>query len=110
MPRRRKLTETERRKTSFHLIIVSIIVTILLIIIFNRSRFVAISDLDNTVSDLTTSIDSLEDEVDSLRTEIDRLLNDSLYMEQVIRETLGWGREEESIIRFIRTDTTEVTD
>lgn len=88
----------------------SAIITILLIIIFNRNRFVSISELDDTVSELTTSIDSLQNEVDSLRTEIDLLLNDSLYMEKIVRETIGWGREDEYIIRFARTDTIETAN
>ncbi len=107
---RRKITRAEQKKAAYYIILVSIIITILLIILINRNRFITISELDDTVSELTVSIESLETEVDSLRTEIDRLTNDSLYMEHVIRGILGWGREGENIIRFIRVDTTEAVN
>jgi hypothetical protein len=36
-------------------------------------------------------------------------MSDSLYLEKMVREILGWGYSDEYIIRFVHPDSTETS-
>ena len=86
------------------MILVFVFVLVVVILVFNRHGFIALASLRNDIENLSLSIDSLQQEVDLMNSEIEQLLSDSAYMEKMVREILGWGREGEHIIRFIRPD------
>lgn len=79
------------------------------ILVFNSHGFIALSRLKSDVDQLSVSIDSLHRELDSLEFEIERLMSDSLYLEKMVREILGWGYSDEYIIRFVHPDSTETS-
>lgn len=88
--------------------LVSVFVLVVVILIFNRHGFMALAGLKGEVDRMEGSIDSLRTEIDSLEAEIYRLRNDSLYLEKMVREVLGWGRAGEYIVRFVRPDSSGV--
>lgn len=92
----------------FYVILVSVLVIVVAILVFNRHGFIALAGLKGDVDRISRSIDSLQAEIDSLESEIEQLMSDSLYLEKMVREILGWGREGESIVRFSIPDSTEV--
>lgn len=92
----------------FYVILVSVFVIVAAILVFNRHGFIALAGLKQDVDRISMSIDSLQAEIDSLESEIRRLRSDSLYLERMVREILGWGREGEHIVRFTELDSTEV--
>jgi cell division protein FtsB len=75
-----------------------------LILIYNRNGFMAITDIQGEIQEIRAANDSLSREIDSLTNVIHLLENDSLYMEKRVREILGWGREDEFIIRFVEPE------
>lgn len=70
------------------------------ILAFNRNGFMAITEMEREIEAIQYANDSLSREIDSLNAVIYLLENDSLYMEKRVREILGWGRENEYIIRL----------
>lgn len=92
----------------FYVILVSVLVIIVAILVFNKHGFIALARLKGDVDRISRSIDSLQAEIDSLESEIEQLMSDSLYLEKMVREILGWGREGEHIVRFFNTDSTGV--
>jgi len=92
----------------FYVILVSVFVIVAAIILFNRHGFFALAGLKGDVDRISLSIDSLRADIDSLESEIQQLRNDSLYLERMVREILGWGREGEYIVRFAEPDSTRV--
>lgn len=78
------------------------------ILVFNRHGFIALARLKGDVENISLSIDSLQKQIDSLESENERLREDSVYLEKVVREILGWGREDEYIVRFSEADSAEV--
>jgi len=101
-----KQQHDESRKL-FYIILVCVLVIVAAILVFNRHGFIAVADLKADVDRIALSIDSLQTELDSLESEIDRLSSDSLYLEKMVREILGWGRTGEHIIRFSLSDSSE---
>ena len=91
----------------FYVILVSVFVLIAAILVFNRHGFIALAGLKGDVDRISLSIDSLRAEIDSLELEIELLQSDSVYLERMVREILGWAREGEHIVRFSETDSTE---
>ncbi|MFO8184459.1 MAG: septum formation initiator family protein [Candidatus Aegiribacteria sp.] len=91
-------------RRTFYVILVSVFVLLVVILIFNRHGFMALAGLKGDVERMDGRIDSLRNEIDSLEAEISRLQNDSLYLERMVREVLGWGRAGEHIVRFVRPD------
>ncbi len=90
----------------FYVILVSVFVIVAAILVFNRHGFIALVGLKGDVDRVSLSIDSLTAEIDSLQLEIELLQSDSTYLERVVREILGWGREGEHIVRFTESDST----
>ncbi len=90
------------------MILVFVFVLVVVILVFNRHGFIALTKLRNDIESLSLSIDSLQEQVDMMNSEIGQLLSDSAYMEKMVREILGWGREGEHIVRFIRPDSSGV--
>ena len=88
-------------RKSFYVTLVAVFVIVVGILVFNRHGFIALAGLREDVDAMSLSIDSLRTEIDSLEAEIERLRSDSLYLERMVREILGWGRSGESIIRFV---------
>lgn len=86
------------------MILVFVFVLVVVILVFNRHGFIALANLRNDIENISLSIDSLQQQVDLMNSEIEQLLSDSAYMEKMVREILGWGREGEHIVRFIRPD------
>ena len=93
----------------FYVILVSVFVIVATILVFNRHGFIALAGLKGDVDRISLSVDSLQAEIDSLEMEIELLQNDSIYLERMVREILGWGREGEHIVRFTEPDSTEVS-
>ncbi len=96
-------------RRSFYVILVSVFVIVAAILVFNRHGFIALAGLKGDVDNISLSIDSLNAEIDSLELEIELLQGDSIYLERVVREILGWGREGEHIVRFTELDSTEAS-
>lgn len=90
------------------MILVFVFVLVVVILVFNRHGFIALTKLRNDIESLSISIDSLQEQVDLMNSEIGQLLSDSAYMEKMVREILGWGRDGEHIVRFIRPDSSGV--
>ncbi len=90
------------------MILVSVFVIVAAILVFNRHGFITLVGLKENVDTISLLIDSLHSEIDSLESEIHRLQSDSLYLERMVREILGWGRPGEHIVRFIGPDSTGV--
>ena len=109
------VTETDlQQRTSgnrrmFFVILVSVFVIVAAILVFNRHGFIALSGLKGDVDRISLSIESLHAEIDSLELEIQLLQSDSIYLEKMVREILGWGREGEHIVRFTELDSTEAS-
>lgn len=92
----------------FYVILVSVLVIVVAILVFNRHGFIALARLKGDVDRISLSIDSLQTEIDSLESEIEHLMSDSIYLEKMVREIMGWGREDERIVRFSSPDSAEV--
>lgn len=92
----------------FYVILVAVFVLVAAILVFNRHGFISLAGLKGDVDRISLSIDSLRVEIDSLELEIERLRSDSLYLEKMVREILGWAREDEHVVRFIETDSTGI--
>ncbi len=78
------------------------------ILVFNRHGFIALAGLKRDVDRIALLIDSLNTELDSLELEIQKLRSDSVYLEKIVREILGWGREGEYIVKFASPDSTGI--
>jgi len=64
----------------------------------------ALGALREEMDRVSGTIDSLELQIDDLEHELELLSSDSAYMERMVREILGWGREGEFIVRFQTPD------
>jgi len=84
--------------------VVILFVLIVAALVFNRNGFIALGELRDEIDRVSGSIDSLETQIDELELDLERLSSDSVYMEQMVREILGWGREGEFIVRFVPPD------
>jgi cell division protein FtsB len=93
-----------KSRRTFYVTLVSVFVLVIAILVFNRHGFIALAGLKGEVDRMTVGIDSLHREIDSLEAEIEKLRGDSLYLEKMVREILGWGRPGEYIVRFIWPD------
>ncbi len=102
------MKKTGKNRRLFYVILVFVFVLVVVILVFNRHGFIALAKLRNDIEKTSLSIDSLQQQVDLMNTEIEQLLSDSAYMEKMVREILGWGREGEHIVRFIRPDSSGV--
>lgn len=102
------MKQTAKNRRLFYIILVSVFVLVVAILVFNRHGFITLASLRSDLETVSLSIDSLQKQIDSLESEIDRLSSDSVYLERMVREILGWGREGEYIVRFISPDSTEV--
>ncbi|MCK5116002.1 MAG: septum formation initiator family protein [Candidatus Aegiribacteria sp.] len=91
----------------FYVILVSVFVIVTAILVFNRHGFIALVGLKGDVDRISLSIDSLNAEIDTLELQIELLQSDSTYLERMVREILGWGREGEHIVRFTEPDSAE---
>ncbi len=70
-----------------------------------NNGFMAITEIQEDVHRVTATNRLVESEIDSLNQVIFLLENDSLYMEKRVREILGWGYENETVIRFMEPET-----
>ena len=93
-----------KSRRTFYVTLVSVFVLVIAILVFNRHGFIALAGLKGEVDSMTAGIDSLQREIDSLEAEIEKLRGDSLYLEKMVREILGWGRPGEFIVRFVLPD------
>ncbi|PIE51306.1 hypothetical protein CSA37_12205 [Candidatus Fermentibacteria bacterium] len=82
------------------LMVIAVFLIVGAILLFNRNGFVAITRIQSQVDSLRRENESLESRIDSLENTILLLESDSSYMEKRVREILGWGRDNELIIRF----------
>lgn len=87
-----------------YVIVVILFVLIVATLVFNRNGFIALGELREEIDRVSGTIDSLENQIEELELDLERLSSDSLYMEQMVREILGWGREGEFIVRFVPSD------
>ena len=102
------MKKTGKNRRLFYVILVFVFVLVVVILVFNRHGFIALAKLRNDIENTSLSIDSLQQQMDMMNSEIEQLLSDSAYMEKMVREILGWGREGEHIVRFIRPDSSGV--
>jgi cell division protein FtsB len=96
----RRLKEMRRARLFTTLLVTAAFLVAGSILLFNRNGFMAITDMENEIEAVQSANDSLAREIDSLNHVIYLLQSDSLYMEKRVREVLGWGRENEFIIRL----------
>jgi cell division protein FtsB len=103
----RKLPPSEGRKTRLltALLLTAVFLVTGTILLLSRNGIMAITEVQGDVDNVAAENRQLEAEIDSLNTVIDLLENDSLYMEKRVREILGWGREGETVIKFMEPDT-----
>ena len=71
------------------------------LVLFNRHGFLSNRQLELHMQETAREVDTLRAELDSLEHMIELLQFDSLYMETMVREVLGWGRPGEHIVRFV---------
>jgi cell division protein FtsB len=71
------------------------------LVLFNRHGFLSNRQLELQMQETAREVNTLRTELDSLERLIERLQFDSLYMETMVREVLGWGRPGEHIVRFV---------
>jgi cell division protein FtsB len=104
---KRKLPPEESRKTRLltALLLTAVFLVTGAILLFNRSGFMAITEIQDDVNSVVTENRQLSRDIDSLSQVVYLLENDSLFMEKRIREILGWGREGETVVRFMETET-----
>ena len=104
------MRDAGRNRRLTYVLVVVVFVLVVAFLVFNRHGFIALAALREEGDRVTCSIDSLQLQIDSLETEIARLRSDSVYIERMVREILGWGREGEQIIRFVTPDSTLSND
>ncbi len=97
--------ESSRTRLLTALLLTAVFLVTGAILLFNRNGFMAITEIQEDVHRVTTTNRLVESEIDSLNQVIFLLENDSLYMEKRVREILGWGYEDETIIRFMEPGT-----
>ena len=102
-----KLPPSQGRKTRLltALLLTAVFLATGTILLLSRNGIMAITEIQSDVDNVTAENRRLETEIDSLNTVIDLLENDSLYMEKRVREILGWGREGETVVKFMEPDT-----
>ena len=82
-----------------------VLLALIALFVFNRSGIVMIGSLRSERARIGEEIDSLRARVDSIRSEIGMLTGDSLYIEKLVRESLGWARPGEVVIRILERAT-----
>ncbi|MCK5784980.1 MAG: septum formation initiator family protein [Candidatus Sabulitectum sp.] len=87
------------------LLLTAVFLVIGAILLFNRNGFMAITDIQDDIHGVEMENETLITEIDSLHRIIYLLENDSVYMEKRVREILGWGRQGETVIKFMEPDT-----
>ena len=105
MYRRKPPEESKRARVLTALLLTAVFLVLGAILLFNRSGFMAITEIQEDVHSVKAENELISDETDSLNLVIHLLENDSLYMEKRVREILGWGRQGETVIRFMEPDT-----
>lgn len=102
----RKLPPSETSKTRLltALLLTAVFLVTGAILLFNRNGFMAITEIQDDVHGVIAGNESVSAEIDSLNHVIYLLENDSSYMEKRVREILGWGREEETVIKFMEPE------
>ncbi|MCD6587174.1 MAG: septum formation initiator family protein [Candidatus Fermentibacteraceae bacterium] len=103
----RKLPPSEGRKTRLltALLLTAVFLVTGTILLLSRNGIMAITEIQGDVDNVVAENMQLEARIDSLNTVVDLLENDSLYMEKRVREILGWGREGETVVKFMEPDT-----
>jgi len=103
----RKLPPSEGRKTRLltALLLTAVFLVTGTILLLSRNGIMAITEIQGDVDNVAAENMQLEARIDSLNTVVDLLENDSLYMEKRVREILGWGREGETVVKFMEPDT-----
>lgn len=97
--------ENSRTRLLTALLLTAVFLVIGAILLFNRNGFMAINEIQEDVHSVVAENEVVAAEIDSLNLVIYLLENDSLYMEKRVREILGWGREGETVIRFMGPNT-----
>ncbi len=97
--------ENSRTRLLTALLLTAVFLVIGAILLFNRNGFMAIIEIQDDVHSVVAENEVVAAEIDSLNLVIYLLENDSLYMEKRVREILGWGREGETVIRFMEPNT-----
>ncbi|MCD4706270.1 MAG: septum formation initiator family protein [Candidatus Sabulitectum sp.] len=105
MYRRKPPEESKRARVLTALLLTAVFLVSGAILLFNRSGFMAITEIQEDVHSIKAENELISNEIDSLNLVIHLLENDSLYMEKRVREILGWGRQGETVIRFMEPDT-----
>jgi len=105
MYRRKPPDESKRARVLTALLLTAVFLVTGAILLFNRTGFMAIADIQEDVHTVKAENESLSDEIDSLDLVVYLLESDSVYMEKRVREILGWGRQGETVIRFMEPDT-----
>ncbi len=105
MYRKRPPVESSRTRLLTALLLTAVFLVTGAILLFNSNGFIAITEIQEEVHGVVEGNRSLSADIDSLSLVIDLLENDSLYMEKRVREILGWGREDETVIRFMEPKT-----
>ena len=105
MYRRKPPEESKSGRVMTALLLTAVVLVSGAILLFNRSGFMAITEIQEDVHSIKAENELISNEIDSLNLVIHLLENDSLYMEKRVREILGWGRQGETVIRFMEPDT-----
>lgn len=105
MYRKRPPEESKRARLLTALLLTAVFLVTGAILLFNRTGFMAIADIQEDVHGIKAENELLSHEIDSLNLVIHLLESDSAYMEKRVREILGWGRPGETVIRFMEPDT-----
>jgi cell division protein FtsB len=101
MYRKRPFEEIRKARLYTVLLLTAVFLITGAILLFSRNGFMAVNQIQADISAVQEQNESLRAEIDSLTEVIYLLENDSSYMEKRVREILGWGRENEHIIRFV---------
>jgi len=105
MYRRRPPEEIRKARLYTVLLLTAVFLITGAILLFNRNGFMTINRIQADIDAVQRQNESLRVELDSLEEVIYLLENDSSYMEKRVREIMGWGRENEHIIRFMEIET-----
>ena len=105
MYRRKPPEESSKSRLVTALLLVVVFLSTGAILLFNKNGFMAITEMQAEVTRVEDTNRDLELEIESLTTVIYLLENDSLFMEKRVREILGWGRMNETVIKLMHTST-----
>ena len=105
MYRKKPPEESSKSKLLTLLLLVVVILSTVAVFLFNKNGFIAITEMQAEVSAIENTNNNLELEIESLTTVIYLLENDSLFIEKRVREILGWGRMNETVIKLMHSST-----